>query len=194
MNASFAAPRRFTLGRLIGWHSQDACFCFRRWCPWYGSAIYRFVPPPITFTMIGNAFDGRGIHKDWMPLIAHRSRTWRALRSAGEDSRFCTHHGFDVSARSRKPTAAQRARRQAASAADRRSASRRRKMLFLMAERPFLRAQGVRGMVHGPDRGLMGQASDHGRFISTSPRPGIGTYGVDAGAQNDISVTTLAGI
>src|SRR3546814_4629445 len=26
-------------------------------------ALYRFVPPPVTFTMLGNALDGRGIHK-----------------------------------------------------------------------------------------------------------------------------------
>ena len=30
--------------------------------------IYRFVPPPITITMIANAGGGRGITKDWMAL------------------------------------------------------------------------------------------------------------------------------
>jgi monofunctional biosynthetic peptidoglycan transglycosylase len=62
---------------------------------WVG--IYRFVPPPITFTMIGNALDGRGIHKNWMPLSRIDPDMARGA-IAGEDSRFCTHHGFDVGA------------------------------------------------------------------------------------------------
>lgn len=59
--------------------------------------IYRFVPPPVTFTMIGNALDGRGIHKDWMPLSQMDPDMARAAM-AGEDARFCSHHGFDFAA------------------------------------------------------------------------------------------------
>ena len=62
---------------------------------WVG--IYRFVPPPVTVTMLANALDGRGIHKDWMPLSRIDPDMARAA-IAGEDSRFCTHHGFDFSA------------------------------------------------------------------------------------------------
>jgi monofunctional biosynthetic peptidoglycan transglycosylase len=29
---------------------------------------YRFVPPPVTATMLGDLFAGRGINKDWMNL------------------------------------------------------------------------------------------------------------------------------
>ncbi len=60
-------------------------------------ALYRFVPPPITFTMIGNALDGRGIHKDWMPLSRIDPDMARAA-IAGEDAKFCSHHGFDLEA------------------------------------------------------------------------------------------------
>jgi monofunctional biosynthetic peptidoglycan transglycosylase len=60
-------------------------------------AVYRFVPPPITFTMIGNALAGRGIHKDWMPLDRIDPDMARAV-IAGEDSGFCSHHGFDFTA------------------------------------------------------------------------------------------------
>lgn len=59
--------------------------------------LYRFVPPPVTFTMLGNALDGRGIHKDWMPLSRIDPDMARAA-IAGEDARFCSHHGFDFSA------------------------------------------------------------------------------------------------
>ncbi|TPG43092.1 monofunctional biosynthetic peptidoglycan transglycosylase [Sphingomonas koreensis] len=60
-------------------------------------ALYRFVPPPVTFTMLGNALDGRGIHKDWMPLSKLDPDMARAA-IAGEDAGFCSHHGFDFTA------------------------------------------------------------------------------------------------
>ncbi|RIA45621.1 monofunctional biosynthetic peptidoglycan transglycosylase [Hephaestia caeni] len=60
-------------------------------------ALYRFVPPPVTFTMLGNAMDGRGIHKDWMPLSTMDPDMARAA-IAGEDAKFCSHHGFDFEA------------------------------------------------------------------------------------------------
>ena len=59
---------------------------------WVG--IYRFVPPPFTFTMLGDAVGGRGVTKDWMSLNAMDPDMPRAA-IAGEDSRFCVHHGFD---------------------------------------------------------------------------------------------------
>lgn len=62
---------------------------------WVG--IYRFVPPPITATMIVNAADGRGIAKQWMPLDTMSPYMPRAAIAA-EDSNFCKHHGFDFKA------------------------------------------------------------------------------------------------
>jgi monofunctional biosynthetic peptidoglycan transglycosylase len=58
---------------------------------------YRFVPPPITFTMIGDAISGHGIDKSWMPLSRIDPNMARAA-IAGEDSHFCSHHGFDIQA------------------------------------------------------------------------------------------------
>ena len=60
-------------------------------------AVYRFVPPPVTVTMLTNAVDGRGITKDWMPLSTIDPNMARAAIAA-EDSRFCLHHGFDMTA------------------------------------------------------------------------------------------------
>ena len=62
---------------------------------WVG--LYRFVPPPITFTMLGDVVGGHGITKDWMPLSRMDPDMARAA-IAGEDSRFCAHHGFDFRA------------------------------------------------------------------------------------------------
>jgi monofunctional biosynthetic peptidoglycan transglycosylase len=56
--------------------------------------IYRFVPPPVTVTMLG---DPNGITKDWMPLSEIDPDMARAA-IAGEDGRFCRHHGFDAKA------------------------------------------------------------------------------------------------
>jgi monofunctional biosynthetic peptidoglycan transglycosylase len=57
-------------------------------------ALYRIVPPPVTFTMLGDAVAGRGITKDWMSLSEMDPDMARAA-IAGEDSRFCSHSGFD---------------------------------------------------------------------------------------------------
>ncbi|WP_242137253.1 monofunctional biosynthetic peptidoglycan transglycosylase [Sphingomonas sp. TREG-RG-20F-R18-01] len=59
--------------------------------------VYRFVPPPITLTMIGDAIAGHGIDKSWMPLSRIDPNMARAA-IAGEDSRFCKHNGFDMRA------------------------------------------------------------------------------------------------
>ena len=58
---------------------------------------YRFVPPPITATMVGDFVAGRGVEKDWMP-ISQIDRDMVRASIAAEDSKFCTHHGFDFEA------------------------------------------------------------------------------------------------
>jgi monofunctional glycosyltransferase len=59
--------------------------------------IYKFVPPPVTATMIGDAVSGRGITKDWMSLSDMDPDMARAA-IAGEDGKFCSHSGFDSEA------------------------------------------------------------------------------------------------
>ena len=55
------------------------------------TAIYRFVPPPVTITMV---LDANGFDKQWTPLTRIDRRMVDAV-IAGEDARFCEHHGFD---------------------------------------------------------------------------------------------------
>ena len=59
--------------------------------------IYRFIAPPITFTMIGDALGGHRISKSWMSLSTIDPDMARAA-IAGEDGRFCEHNGFDFGA------------------------------------------------------------------------------------------------
>lgn len=56
--------------------------------------IYRFVPPPVTFTMIGDMIDGDPVARDWMPL-SQIDRNMALAAIAAEDAKFCTHNGFD---------------------------------------------------------------------------------------------------
>ena len=59
---------------------------------WVG--IYAIVPPPITATMI---MDGNGITKDWTSFSDISPNMARAVIAA-EDSKFCSHNGFDTEA------------------------------------------------------------------------------------------------
>ena len=58
------------------------------------SLIYKFVPPPVTLTML---IDSHGFDKDWTPL-SRTDRNMVAAVIAGEDSKFCEHNGFDTEA------------------------------------------------------------------------------------------------
>src|SRR3546814_17439323 len=58
---------------------------------------YRFINPPTTMTMIGAWMDGRKIHREWLPL-PEIDRDMARAAIAAEDSRFCSHWGFDLEA------------------------------------------------------------------------------------------------
>lgn len=58
---------------------------------------FRFVPPPFTLTMLGDLMGGRTITKEWRPLDEIDPDMARAA-IAGEDSKFCSHNGFDFAA------------------------------------------------------------------------------------------------
>lgn len=56
--------------------------------------VFRFVPPPITPLMLMRMGQGYGLHKQWRGLDEISPRLRRAAIAA-EDSRFCSHWGFD---------------------------------------------------------------------------------------------------
>ncbi|MDP3660687.1 monofunctional biosynthetic peptidoglycan transglycosylase [Phenylobacterium sp.] len=64
------------------------------------TAVYRFVPPPITYLMIERTVDGRGFDRRWRPLERISPALVRAVIAA-EDAHFCDHHGFDFAAMER---------------------------------------------------------------------------------------------
>jgi monofunctional biosynthetic peptidoglycan transglycosylase len=81
--------------RFIRWLLKAAVIFVVVTVAWVG--IYRFVPPPFTFTMLGDVLAGHGATKDWMPLSQMDPDMARAA-IAGEDGRFCRHSGFDFGA------------------------------------------------------------------------------------------------
>ncbi len=59
--------------------------------------LYRFVPPPVTFTQLGDVVAGRGLTKDWLSLDEMDDDMAVAVIAA-EDAKFCAHNGFDAGA------------------------------------------------------------------------------------------------
>jgi monofunctional glycosyltransferase len=57
-------------------------------------ALYREVPPPATPLMLIRRVEGYPIGKSWQPLDAISPHLVHAVM-AGEDAKFCQHHGFD---------------------------------------------------------------------------------------------------
>ena len=73
-------------------------------------AVYRFVPPPLTFLMVQRAFEGRGLDRQWVPMRDISPNLVRAVVAA-EDARFCEHHGFDFNAIQKAVVANERGRK-----------------------------------------------------------------------------------
>jgi monofunctional glycosyltransferase len=61
------------------------------------TAIYSFVPPPLTPLMVIRMFDGNWISKDWVSYDDISPNLMRAVIAA-EDAGFCAHWGFDFAA------------------------------------------------------------------------------------------------
>jgi monofunctional biosynthetic peptidoglycan transglycosylase len=56
--------------------------------------VYRLVPPPATPLMVIRAVEGYGMTESWRPLDEISPNLMHAVM-AGEDAKFCEHHGFD---------------------------------------------------------------------------------------------------
>lgn len=89
------APRRGWFARISSWIVGAVLLFLLGSVLWV--LLYRVVPPPITFTMIGDLVDGHEINQDWMPIEEIDDDMKRAVIAA-EDSKFCSHRGFDVDA------------------------------------------------------------------------------------------------
>ncbi len=80
------------IGKLFRWIAI-AIFCFVT-ISLVQVLLYKWVPVPVTITML---MDDKGVTKDWTPLSQIDGDMARAA-IAGEDAKFCQHHGFDTDA------------------------------------------------------------------------------------------------
>ncbi|MBV9528740.1 MAG: monofunctional biosynthetic peptidoglycan transglycosylase [Sphingomonas sp.] len=87
--------RRPLLRRIVGWIVKILVALILLSVLWV--LAYRFVNPPITATMISDMIAGRGAHREWMP-IGQVDRDMVRAAIAAEDSKFCSHKGFDMHA------------------------------------------------------------------------------------------------
>jgi monofunctional biosynthetic peptidoglycan transglycosylase len=90
------AKRRGPIGRLFRW-ALVLILIFGLIGPVAVVAVYRFVPPPMTFLMIERMVQGHGFDRRWVPLRSISPQLVRSVIGA-EDARFCEHHGFDFNA------------------------------------------------------------------------------------------------
>ncbi len=136
-------------------------------------AIYRFVPPPVTLTML---FDPNGITKDWMSLEDIDPDMARAA-IAGEDGKFCSHHGFDVDAIAKAAIHnASGGRIRGGSTISQQTA----KNVFLWQGGGFVR-KGLEAWFTVLIEAMWGKKRIMEVYLNVA-ETGIGTYGVQAGA------------
>jgi monofunctional biosynthetic peptidoglycan transglycosylase len=139
--------------------------------------IYRFVPPPVTATMVGDVVAGRGLKKDWMSLDEMDRDMVRAAIGA-EDSKFCQHDGFDIEAiEDAMKRNASGGRIRGGSTISQQTA----KNVFLWQGGGYFR-KGVEAYFTFLIERLWGKRRIMEVYLNVA-ETGIGTYGANAGAQ-----------
>jgi len=136
--------------------------------------LYRFVPVPVTATML---MDGNGFTKDWTPL-SRIDRNMVSAAIAGEDGKFCSHDGFDREAIERAiERNARGGRIQGGSTISQQTA----KNVFLWQGGSYFR-KGLEAWFTMLIESVWGKRRIMEVYLNVA-ETGIGTYGVEAGAQ-----------
>jgi monofunctional biosynthetic peptidoglycan transglycosylase len=162
--------------RIIGWIVKSVVLFIVVSLLWV--LLYRFVPPPFTFTMAGDLLGGRAVTRDWMSLDEMDRDMVRAAIAA-EDSKFCTHWGFDQDA------IAEAMRRNARGGSVIRGGStisqQTAKNAFLWQGGGYVR-KGLEAWFTLLIENLWGKRRIMEVYLNVA-ETGIGTYGVNAGSQ-----------
>jgi monofunctional biosynthetic peptidoglycan transglycosylase len=167
--------KRSLIGRIIGWIVKLIVAFFIISILWV--LAYRFVNPPITLNMIGDLIHGRGAHKQWLP-IGDTDRDMVRAAIAAEDSKFCSHHGFDFEAiEDAMKRNASGGRIRGGSTISQQTA----KNVFLWNGGGYAR-KGVEAWFTFLIEHLWGKRRIMEVYLNLA-ETGIGTYGVNAGSQ-----------
>ena len=139
--------------------------------------IYRFVPPPITLTQLGELGHGHMVDKDWMSLSEMDPDMARAAIAA-EDGNFCSHHGFDFKAIQKAFEGNEAGRKlRGGSTISQQTA----KNVFLWQGRSYLR-KGLEAWFTVLIEHIWGKRRIMEVYLNVA-ETGIHTYGANAGAQ-----------
>ena len=136
--------------------------------------LYKWVPVPITATMV---MDPNGFTKDWAPL-SRIDRDMVAAVIAGEDGKFCSHSGFDTAAMEKAWERNQRGGRiRGGSTISQQTA----KNVFLWQGGGYFR-KALEAWFTVLIEQVWGKRRIMEVYLNVA-ETGIGTYGVEAGAQ-----------
>ncbi|HEY0085374.1 MAG TPA: monofunctional biosynthetic peptidoglycan transglycosylase, partial [Allosphingosinicella sp.] len=168
--------RGFGFGRAIGWVVKGVFLFVLLSLLWV--LLYRWVNPPYTFTMLGDRLGGRNIQQEWMPIEQIDRDMARAVIAA-EDSKFCSHWGFDQDA------IAEAMRRNAKGGSVIRGGStisqQTAKNVFLWQGGGFFR-KGLEAWFTLLIENMWGKRRIMEVYLNVA-ETGIGTYGANAGAM-----------
>lgn len=177
------------VGRLFGWTVKAILLFVAISLLWV--VAYRFVPVPITATMLMDeafSWENGGVTKDWTPL-SRIDRNMVSAVIAAEDGKFCSHNGFDREA-------IEQAMRENARGGRIRGGStisqQTAKNAFLWQGGGYLR-KGLEAWFTFLIETIWGKRRIMEVYLNIA-ETGIGTYGVEAGAQRyfDHSATRLS--
>ena len=136
--------------------------------------IYKFVPVPVTLTML---LDDHSITKEWTPLD-DIDRDMVSAAIAGEDGKFCLHNGFDHTAMMQAFKRNQQGGRiRGGSTISQQTA----KNVFLWQGGGYFR-KGLEAWYTVLIETIWGKRRIMEVYLNVA-ETGIGTYGVEAGAQ-----------
>jgi monofunctional biosynthetic peptidoglycan transglycosylase len=167
----FPGQPRTWIGKLFRWIAMAVCafvaFSLAQ------VLVFKVVPVPITLTMI---MDGNGITKDWTSLSNIDPNMARAA-IAGEDAKFCLHHGFDTDAIQKAMARNARGGRiRGGSTISQQTA----KNVFLWQGGGYFR-KGLEAWYTVLIEAIWGKRRIMEVYLNVA-ETGIGTYGVEAGA------------
>jgi monofunctional glycosyltransferase len=141
------------------------------------AVLYKFVPPPFTFTMMGDVMAGRSVDKDWMSLSDISPNMARAAIAA-EDAKFCEHGGFDREAIAK---AAQRNARGGRIRGGSTISQQTAKNAFLWQGGGYIR-KGMEAWFTLLIENIWGKRRIMEVYLNIA-ETGVATYGVNAGSQ-----------
>jgi len=148
------------------------------------TAIYRFVPPPVTILMIQRVFEGKGWDYRWRSIDRISPALVQAAIAA-EDARFCEHNGFDFEAMEKAWKSNQKGGRRIKGGST--ISQQTAKNVFLWPARSYVR-KGLEAYYTTLIEAIWGKRRIMEVYLNVAEM-GAGTYGAEAAARRYFGVS-----